>query len=53
MFSLGMGTKTIARILEVKADTARHHRRNHINNPAWHAKRATWWARELAALEAT
>lgn len=30
----------------------KHRKADHDNNPEWHAKRAAWWANELAALEA-
>lgn len=53
LLDAGLSQAAIVRRFTLTQSSVSRHIRNHINNPAWHAKRATWWANELAALTAT
>lgn len=42
----------VAKRFEFKQPMMSRHARRHLDNPAWHAKRAAWWATELRTMTA-
>lgn len=48
----GSPLQLIADQYELQVSAIGRHRDLHLGNPEWHAKRAAWWANELAALQA-